>query len=115
MISWEVQIVDTDFHFIISDDKISDNCGEVLICDDVWIGSRCTILKKTILPKNTIVGSDSLCSGDYLKKHGDSILLAGSPAKMLKKEVSYIKDRKKEMELFNYFNLNKNQQKSWKN
>jgi acetyltransferase-like isoleucine patch superfamily enzyme len=109
LMSWEVQIVDTDFHFIVLDDIVSDNCGEVLISDNVWIGSRCSVLKKTILPENTIVGSDSLCSGNYLEKYGDSILLVGSPAKMLKKNISYLKDKKKEMELLNYFNLNKNQ------
>lgn len=114
LISWEVQIVDTDFHFIISDDKISDNCGEVLISENVWIGSRCTILKKTILPKNTIVGSDSLCSGNYLEKYGDSILLAGIPAKKLKNNISYLNDKKKEMELLNYFKLNNNQVIEWK-
>lgn len=115
LISWEVQIVDTDFHYIISNDVIDDNCGEVEIFDDVWIGSRCSILKKTILPKNSIIGSNSLCSGNYFEKYGDSIILVGLPAKMIKKNVSYLKDKRKEMELFEYFNSNKNQKIQWKN
>lgn len=115
LISWEVQIFDTDFHFIISEEKIADNCGEVIVSDSVWIGSRCTILKNTILPDNAIVGSDSLCSGNYFSKYGNSILLVGTPAKVLKKNVYYLKNKKKEMELLNYFDLNKNQKIEWKN
>jgi len=72
-------------------------------------------LLKTILPKNTIVGSDSLCSRNYFEKYVDSILLVGTPAKMLKKKVSYLKDKKKEMELLNCVNSNKNQQELWIN
>jgi acetyltransferase-like isoleucine patch superfamily enzyme len=112
LISWEVQIFDTDFHFIVSDEKITDNCGEVLISDSVWIGSRCTILKNTVLPINTIVGSDSLCTGNYLEKYGESILLAGLPAKLIKNNVSYLKDKKKETELFNVFHTDKRAQQS---
>lgn len=113
LISWEVQIVDTDFHFIVSDDKIKDNCGEVFIDRNVWIGSRSSILKKTFLPINSIVGSDSLCSGNYLEKYGDSILLAGVPAKMIRNNVSYLREKKMEMELLHYFNSNRNQEKKW--
>lgn len=113
LISWEVQIVDTDFHFVISNDKIKDNCGEVSIAENVWIGSRSSILKRTILPKNSIVGSDSLCSGNYLEKYGDSILLVGVPAQMIKGNVAYLREKKKEMDLFHYFNSNRNQEKNW--
>lgn len=115
LISWEVQIYDTDFHFIIADDMVSDNCGEVLISENVWLASRCTILKNTIVPKNAIVGAESLCSGNYLEKYGESILLVGVPAKLLKSNISYLKDKRKEMELFNYFNANRNQKQLWKN
>lgn len=115
LISWEVQVFDTDFHFIVSDDIISDNTGEVLVFENVWIGSRCSILKSTILPKNSIVGSNSLCSGNYLEKYGESVLLAGLPAKMLKNNVFYLKDKKEEMKLLEYFNKNRNSTISWKN
>jgi len=115
LVSWEVQIFDTDFHFIIADQIISDNCGGVLISENVWLGSRCTILKNSVIPKNSIVGSDSLCTGNYLKKYGESILLVGVPAKLLKNNISYLNDKTKEMELFKYFNSNRNQHQVWKN
>ena len=40
LISWESQFLDTDFHFIISNEIIKDNCGSLLIEDNSWIGSR---------------------------------------------------------------------------
>ena len=109
LISWESQFFDTDFHFIKYEDIIKDNCGNLLIEDDVWIGSRVTILKNTAIPLNSIVASNALCSGDYGYKYGQALLLAGVPAKVLKTRVSYIMDKKYEMELFDYFNSNKNQ------
>ena len=67
------------------------------------------------MPKNAIVGAELLCSGNYLEKYGESILLVGVPAKLLKSNISYLKDKRKEMELFNYFNANRNQKQLWKN
>jgi acetyltransferase-like isoleucine patch superfamily enzyme len=109
LISWESQFFDTDFHFINYDDIIKDNCGNLSIEDNVWIGSRVTILKNTTIPIKSIVASNAVCSGDYKTRYGQSLLLAGVPAKMIKSGVSYIMDKKYEMELFDYFNLNKNE------
>jgi acetyltransferase-like isoleucine patch superfamily enzyme len=109
LISWETQIVDTDFHFIISKgNQVNDSSGEVYINDAVWIGSRATILKNTILPNNAIVAAQSLCSGNYSEKYGSGILLAGIPAKLLRSEVEYLKNKKKELELFQYFSAHHN-------
>lgn len=109
LISWESQFFDTDFHFIKYDDVVKDNCGKLLIEDNVWIGSRVTILKNTVIPYKTIIASNALCSGNYKQDSEKSLLLAGVPAKVIKYGVSYIMDKKYEMELFDYFNSNKNQ------
>ena len=103
LISWETQFFDTDFHFIKYDDIIKDNCGKIFIEDNVWIGSRTSVLKNSILPINCIVASNSVCSGDYKEKYGDSFILAGIPAKQIKHNVSYIKDKREEMRLFEFF------------
>ena len=111
LISWETQIVDSDFHFIVStENQVSDNSGDVIVNDGVWIGSRATILKTTVLPKNAIVAAQSICSGNYQDKYGDGILVAGIPAKMIKNEVHYLKNKRKETELFHYFSTNQHAQ-----
>jgi acetyltransferase-like isoleucine patch superfamily enzyme len=55
LISWDVLIIDTDFHKIqFIDNKLSECTKEVIIGENVWIGCRVTILKGTLI-------SDSLC------------------------------------------------------
>lgn len=110
LIAWECQFFDTDFHFIKEKNQsIRDNCGTVTVEDATWIGARASILKNTTIPKNSIVGANSLCSGNYLEKNGEGILLAGIPAKVVKTDVSYIVDKKQEQELFAHFSKNQNQ------
>jgi acetyltransferase-like isoleucine patch superfamily enzyme len=110
LISWECQFFDTDFHFIeTKNHELKDNCGEIEIQDESWIGARSTILKNTMLANSTIVGANSLCSGHYSEKYGSCILIAGIPAKLIKSDVSYITDKSQEKHLFAYFALYKNQ------
>lgn len=110
LISWECQFFDTDFHFIKEQNSgIKDNCGEVHTEDESWIGARSTILKNTTIPKKSIVGANSVCSGNYTEKYGEGILIAGIPAKLLKTGVSYITDKKQEVDLFAYFENHQNQ------
>jgi acetyltransferase-like isoleucine patch superfamily enzyme len=114
LISWECQFFDTDFHFIIQNENtINDNCGEVTIEDATWIGARATILKNTILARKTIVGANSVCSGNYKEKHGEGILIAGVPAKFIKGKVAYLTNKKRELELFDYFFKHQNQEINW--
>lgn len=84
-IAHESQILDSNFHYIIdiAKRKIASTHGKVVIGKWCWVGNRTTIQKGTILPDNTIVGSNSLLNKDYTDEHS-SRLIAGSPAKMIK-------------------------------
>lgn len=106
--SWDCQIFDTDFHFISNDDKVRDNCKSVYIGNDVWIGTRVTILKGTLLPNQTIVGAGSLLRGDYKKQYGEMIVIGGNPAVLLQNKSFYIKDKKREMKLLHYYRNHQN-------
>ena len=70
LISWGLQIMDTDFH------SIYDCCGqvtnqnkEIVIGDNCWIGSKCNILKGTRLPSNTIVALGSTITKQFTEEH----------------------------------------------
>lgn len=83
MISWDVQIFDTDFHYVVSEGKeIMRNNKPVIIGDTVWIGSRVTILKGTELPEGTVVSSNSLVNKSF-KEEGADLALGGMPAKII--------------------------------
>ena len=61
MISWDNLIMDTDWHNIVSAETgyVYPKQKPITIGEHVWIGCRCTILKGTSIPDNSIVASNS--------------------------------------------------------
>lgn len=87
LFSWDILIMDTDFH------AISDNQGSILnptapifIEDQVWIGCRSILLKGSMIPKGCIIGAGSLVN----KPLSDvDALYAGTPVKKLRDNVKW--------------------------
>lgn len=105
LISWGCNIFDTDFHFIsdTESNEVKDNCGAVSIGNDTWIGSHVTILKNCLFPDNIIIGSNSLCSGNYKNKVEINSIIAGNPAKLIRDKATYIIDKRVERKYFNEY------------
>lgn len=103
--SWECQVFDTDFHFIenTEDGTIADTNGTILIGDNVWLGSRVTVLKNTVIPTNCIIALGSICNKDYSGSCPSGSVIGGIPAKFIKKGVKYIDDKQLEKKLFKHF------------
>ncbi|MDU1055294.1 acyltransferase [Clostridium baratii] len=59
-IAWNVNILDTDYHFIIKNGIIKEREKEVIIHNKVWIGCNSTILKGSIIRENSIISANSL-------------------------------------------------------
>ena len=79
-----VIIVDTDFHSIdpcarYSDIHLLEN-KEVIIEDNVFIGTNCIILKGSIIGKNSVIGAGSVVCGTIPMNS----IAAGNPAKVLR-------------------------------
>lgn len=83
--SWEFQILDSNDHYIrnIVTGEIPKREKDIFIGNNIWIGSRVTINKGTVLPDYTIVASNSLCNKDYTMYHKQYITLGGIPAKIV--------------------------------
>ena len=64
--------------------------GDIVVDDHVWIGMRSMVLKNTIIGKNCIVGAASVCNKEYGK---DNCLIAGNPAKIVKENVNWSRDK----------------------
>ena len=60
----------------------------IIIGKNCWITSRCIIIKGTVLPDNTIVAANSFVNKKFTEEH---ILIAGSPAKIIRKNVFWDK------------------------
>lgn len=88
-VSWNCQIFDTDFHFLynIEKGKYYQRIKEVKIGDNVFIGNGCTIGKGTIIPDGCVVSCISKVSGDFTEE-GENLLIAGNPARVVKKGVN---------------------------
>ena len=65
LISWDVLMMDTDSHEVISLESgyLFNSPRPIVIKENVWIGCRCTILKGTFINKNNILAAGSTVSG----------------------------------------------------
>lgn len=61
---------------------------DIYIGKHCWITSRCTILKGSYIPDNSIIGANSLVNKKFTEEY---TLIAGTPAKVIKKNVKWIK------------------------
>lgn len=63
LLSWDILIMDSDYHQITNENGVVINMPkEIEIGNHVWIGCRCTVLKGTVLPDNTIVAAGTVIS-----------------------------------------------------
>lgn len=87
LISWDVLIMDTDFHYIFEQTKLDTpiNRNEsVQIGKRVWIGCRSMVLKGVRIEDGVVIGAGTVVSRDLSK--GDSVYI-GSPSKMIKDNI----------------------------
>lgn len=79
-ISWDVCIMDRDYHEL---DSICEKIEEVIIGNNVWIGCRSTILKGVNIGDGAIIAAGSVVT----KNVPSNTCVAGNPAKIIKKDV----------------------------
>lgn len=92
-ITWDCQIMDSSFHYIetVDDGTVQPLTRPVHIGKHVWIGNRTTITAGAIIPNETIIASHSLVNKDF-SDVGSNCMIAGIPAKVLKKGIRRIYD-----------------------
>jgi len=85
LVSWDVLVMDTDYHDIWDKEGCLLNEDEaILIADRVWVGCRSTILKGVTILEGNVIGACSTVTKSY--KVNNSII-AGSPASVVKKDI----------------------------
>ena len=83
MLSWDILLMDSDLHKILTtDNKILNHPKRITIGNNVWIGCRCLILKGTEIPNGAVIGANSVLSKKYTSS---DFIIAGNPAKEIKK------------------------------
>ena len=86
LLSWNINILDTDFHFIQQDDNIINEDESIILKDNIWIGCEVVILKGTTICSDIIIGAGSLLNKHY---NESNCIYAGNPVKVVKKNVSW--------------------------
>ena len=87
LVSWDVLVMDTDLHPLLSaDGQRLNQDAPVVIGDDVWIGARALVLKGVHLANGTIVAAASTVTRSV---DTPRTLIGGSPAKPLREGVRW--------------------------
>lgn len=85
LISWQVQIMDTDFHIIRNgNQKVMNADAPVYIGSKVWLGTRCNILKGANVPSGSIVAA---CAVVTKKLPEENAIYAGQPAILVRRDI----------------------------
>ena len=77
--SWEVQVLDNDFHAITVDGVQQPKTAPVVIGDRVWVGTRAVILKGVTIGDGAIVAAGAVVNKDVPA----GAIVAGIPAKVV--------------------------------
>lgn len=80
LLSWDILMMDTDFHYILNADNIIINAPKAIsIGNHVWIGCRSTILKGVSIADNNIISATSTITSNVMESnciiggHGKSV------------------------------------------
>lgn len=86
-ISWNCNILDSDFHHLVIDNEEKTNTLPIVIGNNCWIGTGVTILKGSIIGDNVVIGANSTVTGTI----PSNSLAVGSPCKVIRKNIQWIK------------------------
>lgn len=87
VLSWDILIMDTDFHTIRNQtDEIINKPQPIRIGDKVWLGCRCTILKGAVIPSGSVVGAGATITGILEQENG---LYVGTPGRLSKQNINW--------------------------
>lgn len=92
MMSWQVQIMDSDLHDIMDGEgRVINKDKDIVIGEKCWIGARTLILKGVDLKKGTIVAAGSILTGSVVRNtaYRDNLLIGGNPPQVIKENVSF--------------------------
>ena len=86
MLASGINIKSCDGHAIYKDGEIINNSKEIIVGDMVWIAQNVTILKGVNIGDNSVVGINSTVTSNNFP---NNVILGGSPAKILKTDISW--------------------------
>lgn len=90
LLSWDILIMDTDFHPITNaQSEIQNPPSEIIIGNAVWIGCRSLVLKGSVIPDGCIIAANSLITK---KLSGTNQIFGNQPLSVLAQNISWSKE-----------------------
>lgn len=88
LFSWGIKIRTSDGHTIydLSTGEVINKPSDVVIGDHVWISEDVKVLKGSLIPNNSVVGSSSIFTRKFSK---ENCIFAGSPARIVRENVNW--------------------------
>lgn len=109
-LSWEAQVMDSDFHYIFNQNtKRINNCRKpVKIGNYSCLGNRASVMKGASLPDYSILASGSLLNRDYSAVTAKGNIFAGTPATLRSSGVYWYVNEKIEKKIRDFFSMEGN-------
>lgn len=85
-LSWNITIIDDDYHYIVKDDLRSEKSKPIVIGNKVWIGCNVTILKNVKIADGVIIAANSVVTKSIPEKN---VLVAGNPAVIVRHNINW--------------------------
>jgi len=86
LLSWQIQIMDTDFHKVYHNDTRQNKKSAITIGNHTWIGSRSIINKGVTLGNNTIVAAGTVVTKSFTESNS---MIGGVPAKIIRNNTTW--------------------------
>lgn len=91
MFSFDIEITCSDTHSVLDMEGNLINKGEnITIGNHVWVGKEVKILKNTAIADNCIIAQNSIVTKKFDTRNA---VIAGNPAKVVKENINWVKDR----------------------
>lgn len=88
LLSWDILLMDTDFHSISNEqNEIVNSSRPISFGDHVWVGCRSIILKGSEIPSGCVIAAGSLLSGSKLTRHNSVYSANGSNVSTIKENI----------------------------
>lgn len=89
-ISWNTQIMDTDFHKIIDcENNLINEDLPVIVGNHVWIGSHVNALKGSQIPDDCIIAAGCIITSSANKIIESDTVIGGFPNRIIRNNVSW--------------------------
>lgn len=90
LFAWDITVMDTDFHKVVSDNGTYINSNRpIIIENNVWIGFGCTVLKGSIIRSGTVVGAKTIVTTDTINEN--LVVSNNNLLRTLKENISWVR------------------------